>query len=247
MAAVNERESILVIGASGRTGTLVLRYLCAAAVPVIACVRRVDRVPAELQAAAVDVATADLEQPGTIAPLLERAAHVIWLGGSARRTLSPGAWQVEVESLRTCLELTRRSGFDGRFIYVGYSGSESRDGTTWAESRWRELKVEAEQVITASNVNYFVLRTGHITDSVAREPNVSVTQHGGVAPDAQLPSNVLAFLLTGAALAGAAYRSKVTVRLHSGGAKLQDAVQAFSRLRSEDTATAGAHGLFGGA
>jgi hypothetical protein len=215
---------------------------------VIACVRRADRVPAELRAAAVEVAIANVERPDTIEPLIDRAAHVIWLAGSARRSLSPGAWQLEVESLGSCLEICRRSGFDGRFIYVGYSGAESRESTTWAESRWRELKLEADQVITASNANYFVLRTGHVIEAVTREPTVSVTQHAGIAPDAQLPSNVLAFLLTGAALAGAAYRSKVTVRLHSGGAKLQEAVQAFSRLRSEETAAAGAHhGMFGSA
>lgn len=225
-----------------------LRYLCAASVPVIACVRRADRVPAELRAAAVEVATANLERPDSIAPLIDRAAHVIWLAGTARRSLSPGAWQLEVESLGSCLEMTRRSGFDGRFIYAGYSGSESRESTTWAESRWRELKLEADQVISASNANYFVLRTGHLTDSVTREPSVSVAQHAGVEPDAQLPCNVLAFLLTGAALAGAAYRSRVTVRLHTGGVKLQEAVQAFTRLRSEETAPAGAHhGMFGSA
>lgn len=239
MAASSERESILVVGASGRTGAFVTRYLCAASVPVIACVRRADRLPAEPLLARAQVAIANLEQPATLAPLIERAAQVIWVAGSQRRSLSPGAWQLEVESLASCLEIARNSGFDGHFIYVGYSGVQTRDGVTWAESRWRELKLEAEQAIVTSAINYFILRTGHIVAPVTSEPRVSVSHHGSSAPDAELPCNVVGFLLTGAALAGAAHRSRATVRLDSSGAKLQAAVQAFGRLRTDVSEPAG--------
>ena len=115
---------------------------------------------------------------------------------------------------------------------MGYSGSDQRTSVTWAESRWRELKLAADDVIAASDVNYFVLRTGLIAAPASKEPRVSIAQNS-VAADAELPCNALAFLLTGAALAGATNRAHVTVRLDPHGLKLQSAVQAFSRLRQD--------------
>ena len=239
MAAAKERDSILVIGASGRTGLFATRYLCAASVPVIACVRRADRLPNEPMLASAEVAVANLERPDSIAPLIDRAVHVIYLAGSERRSLSPGAWQLEIDDLSACLELARRSGFDGRWVYVGYSGAAQQGNTTWAETRWRELKMEAEQVVVSTRLNYFVLRTGHITAPVSVEPTVVVSQQPVAPPDAELPCNVVGFLLAGAALAGAHYRSKATVRLDNRGVKLQEAVQAFGRLKTDTAAGAG--------
>ena len=161
MGTTSVRDSILLVGASGRTGRYVLRYLCNASVPVIACVRSADRLASEPSLARAEVAFANVEQPHTLAPLIERAAHVIYLAGGNRRGLSPGAWQLEVDALSGCLELAKRSGLPGRWISVGYSGSDQRTGaTTWAETRWRDLKLAADEVIAASGVNYFVLRTG---------------------------------------------------------------------------------------
>jgi hypothetical protein len=227
------RDSILLVGASGRTGRYVLRYLCAAAVPVIACVRNADTLASEPSLASAEVAVVDVERPHTLAPFVERAAHVIYLAGGDRRGLSPGAWQLEVEGLSDCLELARRAGLPGRWISVGYSGAHQRSGATWAETRWRELKLAADDVIVASGVNYFVLRTGLITVPVGTEPRVSIAQDATTAVDAELPCNTLAFLLTGAVLAGATNRSRATVRLDPQGLRLQSAIQAFSRLRQD--------------
>ncbi len=232
VGAASFRDSILVVGAGGRTGRYVLRYLCAVSVPVIACVRSADRLASDASLASAEVACADVEQPHTLAPLIDRAAHVIYLAGGDRKSLSPGAWQLEVEGLSGCLELARRSGLPGRFISVGYSGPYKRSGASWAEIRWRELKLAADEVIAASGVNYFVVRTGHLTAPVDSHPRVSVTQDSA-APDAALPCNVLAFLLTGAALSGAADHSQATVRLDPHGITLQSAVQAFQWLQRD--------------
>jgi uncharacterized protein YbjT (DUF2867 family) len=233
VGAASFRDSVLVVGAGGRTGRYVLRYLCAVSVPVIACVRSADRLASEASLASAEVVCADVEQPHTLAPLIDRAAHVIYLAGGDRRGLSPGAWQLEVESLSACLELARRSGLPGRWLSVGYSGPFKRSGASWAEIRWRELKLAADEVIAASGVNYFVVRTGRLTAPIDIHPRVSMTQDSA-APDEALPCNVLAFLLTGAALSGAADRSHVTVRLDPRGLTLQNAVHAFRWLRQDD-------------
>jgi uncharacterized protein YbjT (DUF2867 family) len=233
MGTTNIRDSILLVGASGRTGRYVLRYLYNASVPVIACVRSADRLASEPGLAPAEVVYANVEQPHTLAPLIDRAAHVIYLAGADRRGLSPGAWQLEVDGLSGCLELAKRSGLPGRWISVSYSGSDQRSGaTTWAETRWRELKLAADDVIAASGLNYFVLRTGRIAAPVGTEPLVRITQDSAAA-DAELPCNSLAFLLTGAALSGAANRSRVTISLDSHGLTLQSAVQAFRLLRQD--------------
>ncbi|HTN49941.1 MAG TPA: NAD(P)H-binding protein [Burkholderiaceae bacterium] len=234
MGTTGCRDSILLVGASGRTGRYVLRYLCAASVPVIACVRSESRLAAESSLASAEIVLADVERPHTLAPLMERAAHVIYLAGVNRRGSLPGAWQLEVEGLSSCLELAMRADLPGRWISVGYSGPEQRTGATWAETRWRELKLAGEDVIAASGVNYFVLRTGLITAAVSTEPRVSIAQDSAAA-DAELPCNALAFLLTGAALAGARNCSRVTVRLDPHGHNLQSTVQAFGRLRQDDS------------
>lgn len=230
--AAQFRESILVIGAGGRTGRFVLRYLASAAVPVIGCVRNAARVPAEPLLAAVEVAVADLTQPHQLAPLIERAAHVIYLAGSERKRLSAGAWQLEIDSLSACIEIAQRTGLPGRWLQLGYSGHDSRLPSSWAETRWREMKLAADEVLSASTLNYFVLRTGQLTDAVSGEPRVLVSQQQDL-PNAELPHNVAAFLLTGAALAGTAPRASATVRLQIAGATLHGAVQSFARLRSD--------------
>jgi hypothetical protein len=204
-------------------------------VPVIACVRRVDRLAPEASLESAEVVCADVERPHTLAPLIDRAAHVIYLAGGDRRGLSPGAWQLEVEALSGCLDLARRSGLPGRWISVGYSGPFKRSGASWAEIRWRELKLAADEVIAASGVNYFVARTGRLTAPVDIHPRVSMTQDAAPA-NASLPCNVLAFLLTGAALSGAADRSQVTVRLDPHGLTLQSTVHAFRWLRQDGAA-----------
>ena len=232
MGTTSVRDSILLVGASGRTGRYVLRYLCAASVPVIACVRSADRLASESSLASAEVVFANVEQPHTLAPLIERAAHVIYLAGGDRRSLSPGAWQVEVDGLSDCLELAKRADLPGRWISVGYSGSDKRTGATWAETRWRELKRAADEAIAASGVNYFVLRTGRIAAPASAEARVSITQ-GSAAADAELPCNSLAFLLAGAALSGATSCSRVTVRVDPHGLTLQSAVQAFRLLRQD--------------
>ncbi len=232
MGTTSVRDSILLVGASGRTGRYVLRYLCAASVPVIACVRGADRLASELSLQSAEVVFADVEQPHTFAPLIERAAHVIYLAGGDRRGLSPGAWQVEVDGLSDCLALAKRADLPGRWISVGYSGSDQRTAATWAETRWRDLKRAADEVIAASGVNYFVLRTGLIAAPASTEARVSITQDSA-APDAELPCNALAFLLAGAALSGATTRSHVTVRRDPRGLTLQSAVQAFRLLRQD--------------
>ena len=234
MGTTNVRDSILLVGASGRTGRYVLRYLYNASVPVIACLRSADRPASKPSLAPAEFVYANVEQPRTLVPWIERAAHVIYLAGANRRGLSPGAWQLEVDSLSGCLELAKQSGLPGRWISVGYSGSDKRIGAnSWAETRWRELKLAAEEVIAPSGVNYFVVRTGRITAPVDTEPLVSMTQSSAAEPDAELPCNSLAFLLTGAALSGAANRSRVTVRLDPAGLALQSAVQAFRLLRQD--------------
>src|SRR5688572_33382509 len=109
MGTTSVRDSILLVGASGRTGRYVLRYLCAASVPVIACMRSADRLASAASLASAEVVFADVEQPHTLAPLIERAAHVIYLAGGSRRGLSPGAWHVEVDGLSDCLQLAKRA------------------------------------------------------------------------------------------------------------------------------------------
>lgn len=236
MTTSNSRDSILVVGASGRTGLCTLRYLCATSIPVIAAVRRADRLPPEPRLQSAEVAVVNLEQFGALGPWIDRAVHVIYLAGSSRKSLSPGAWQVEVESLSSTIEYAQRSAFAGRFIYVGHHSIDDR-GVTWSEARWRELKREAESLLVASSLNYVILRTGRVTDVVAAEPRVSVSQ-SPFTGDADLPCNVLAFLVTGAAIAGAMHRSRVNLRVDNHGARLQDAVQGFTRLRADRVETA---------
>ena len=119
MGTTSVRDSILLVGASGRTGRYVLRYLCAASVPVIACVRSAYRLASEPSLASAEVVFANVEQPHTLAPLIERAAHVIYLAGGNRRGLSPGAWQVEVDGLSDCLELAKRVRSAGSMDFGG--------------------------------------------------------------------------------------------------------------------------------
>ena len=94
VGAASVRDSILLIGASGRTPAVMF---CASCVPrrcqSFACVRNAARLAAEPSLASAEVAFVDVEQPHALAPLIDCAApaHVIYLVGADRRGLAPGA------------------------------------------------------------------------------------------------------------------------------------------------------------
>ena len=163
MGTTSVRDSILLVGASGRTGRYVLRYLCRSAGHGLRAARIALRPNRRWPCRSC---VRQREQPHTLAPLIERAAHVIYLAGGDRRSLSPGAWQVEVDGLSDCLELAKRADLPGRWISVGYSGSDQRTGaTTWAETRWRELKLAADG---DSRKRRQLFRPAHWTDRCFR-------------------------------------------------------------------------------
>jgi len=144
---------------------------CAAAVPVIACIRRANSLPAEPAVGAAEVALAkSSSDPNTIAPLIERAVHVIYRPASERRSLSPGAWQLEIDALSASLEIARRTGFDGRWIYVSYSGRRPTRQCHLGRNALARIEGGSEQAIAATNLNYFMLRTGRSFGPVTSEP-----------------------------------------------------------------------------
>jgi uncharacterized protein YbjT (DUF2867 family) len=67
MGTTSSRDSILLVGASGQTGRYVLRYLCAASVPVIACVRSAHRLASDRRWHLPKLFR-QREQPHTLAP-----------------------------------------------------------------------------------------------------------------------------------------------------------------------------------
>ena len=100
-------------------GPLVLRYLVPRQVPVIACVRSGIALSPNRRWHLPKLVLANVAAT-TLAPLMERAAHVIYLAGGDRRGLSPGAWQLEIDACQAA-STRQRAGLPVDGFRLGYS------------------------------------------------------------------------------------------------------------------------------
>ena len=149
METTGFRDSILLIGASGQTGRYVLRYLCAAAVPVIACVRSAERLASDPSLASAEVAVANVEQPHTLAPLIERAAHVIYL---VDKEITP---------------------FDEAKLNLVEPEAATKAFQAWLEERAKDVGVEVDPRYGTFDPSTFSVEAARSTDPDAPEPSAS--------------------------------------------------------------------------
>lgn len=144
--------SIVVTGATGHLGRLVVEHLLADGVPadqVVATGRRTERL-ADLAERGVRVAVADFAQPDTLAAAFEGAEVVLLVSGSEVGQ--------RVEQHRAAIEAAKGAGV-GRVVYTS---APQADTTTLVLAPEHKA---TEEILRASGVTFTILRNGWYTEN----------------------------------------------------------------------------------
>lgn len=144
--------SIVVTGATGHLGRLVVEHLLADGVPadqVVAAGRRTERL-ADLAERGVRVATADFAQPETLAAAFEGADVVLLVSGSEVGQ--------RVEQHRAAIEAAKGAGVRR----VVYTSAPKADTTTLVLAPEHKA---TEEILRASGVTFTILRNGWYTEN----------------------------------------------------------------------------------
>ncbi|MFQ5600100.1 MAG: NAD(P)H-binding protein, partial [Candidatus Krumholzibacteriia bacterium] len=133
---------ILVTGATGTTGSEVVRQLAASRVPVRAFVRNPDKA-APLRALGVEIVVGDLDRPETLGPALEDVERLF--------LLSP-ADPSQVEQQGRAVEMAQRAGVQ-HIVKMSVLGADP--DSPIALGRWH---AQTEQHIEKSGLHFTHLR-----------------------------------------------------------------------------------------
>jgi uncharacterized protein YbjT (DUF2867 family) len=161
-AAAAAAGPVVVAGAGGRTGRLVVRELVAAGVRVRALVR--DPAGARFPAG-VEVLAADARDPGTLAAPLTGASALVISIGARRAEAGNGPEQVDFGGVRNLATAAAAAGV-GQVVLVSSAGVTREDHPLNRlfddVLRW---KARGEDAVRAAGVPYTIIRPGGLTDA----------------------------------------------------------------------------------
>ncbi|MFD8969522.1 SDR family oxidoreductase [Streptomyces sp. NPDC059568] len=162
--------SIVVTGATGHLGRLVVESLLAADVPAggIVAVARSEEKAAALVARGVELRLADYDRPETLAGAFGAGDRVLLISAS-----EPGK---RVPQHTAVIEAARAAGV-AQLAYTGVLGGPEADFDLAADHK------ETERLILASGLPYTFLRNGFYTE-VYTENLAPVLEHGAVVANA---------------------------------------------------------------
>lgn len=151
-------KKILVIGASGKIGRILVSKLSDLSHPTRAMVR--DRHKCTFPES-VEVVEADLE--GDIASAMSGCGTVVFTAGSGAGTGLDKTLLVDLWGARKAIESAKASGVE-HFIMVSSRGADNPDFGPVAIKPYLVAKHFADEYLINSGLNYTVLRPGRLTD-----------------------------------------------------------------------------------
>ena len=186
---------ILVAGASGKTGRLVVEQLLARGEQVKALVRR-EEAATELAALGAETVVADLT--GDVAHTLSGCDAVVFAAG-ARMTGDPE--EVDYQGAVKLLEAAEAQGVS-RFVMISSLGTGYAERMPEMLGPYLQAKYKAEQALEASTLSYTIVKPGGLTDA-AGTGNVTVApilNQSGMIPRADVAAVVVEVLLADLAI-----------------------------------------------
>ncbi len=182
-----EATKTLVIGANGATGKAVVAELLARGQAVTAFVRRADAMGSDLPAG-LDLAVGDVMDAESVArAVAEHDAVVVVLGIRENalkvrlRGASATAMSVRSTGTKNIVDAMRRHGVERLVVQTTYGVFETWARLSWAWKLifWLVLKPQIEdserqeQVVTASGLEWVLVRPVGLSDGAGREAMVS--------------------------------------------------------------------------
>lgn len=185
---------VLVAGASGKTGRLVLELAAKSGFRVRAMARDPVKARAELSGR-YEWAAGDVRDAASLVPALDGASYVICAVGATERSGSNSPEFVDYGGVRNLVDAARAGGIS-QFVLVSSTGAGGGGGAfgwllnTVLMPGILEWKAKGEEYLRGSGLDYTILRPGGLTNSPGGNAGIRFTQGdtlgGGTIPRADL-------------------------------------------------------------
>jgi uncharacterized protein YbjT (DUF2867 family) len=163
-------DLVVVAGATGRSGKLVVEQLVAAHWKVRALVRDAGKAGDMASAPGVELRVADVRDPASLAAALKGATYVISaIGASGGFKSAPGDGpkEVDFQGVRN-LAVAAKAANVKQFVLISSAGTGHADSYPSAFMRpFLQAKAAGEEALRASGVPYTIVRPGGLTDDPA--------------------------------------------------------------------------------
>lgn len=179
-AAAKPADLVLVAGASGRTGKLVVEQLVAKHYRVRALVRDKARAQAELPPA-VELAVGDVRDPATLTPAMQGVRYVVSAIGASGSKPTPGNGFAEVDFQGNAnLAAAAKQAKISQFVLITSGGTANPAANPMVFMRpILVLKAKGEAALRDSGVPYTIVRPGGLTDDVGGKHAVTFSAADG--------------------------------------------------------------------
>lgn len=151
-------KKVLVIGASGKIGNILINEYSESIAPAVAMVR--NRKMANFDQS-IDVVEADLEQ--NIDFVMNGCSTVIFTAGSGADTGLDKTLLVDLWGARNAIDAAKSNGIE-HFIMVSSRGADNPNNGPLAIKPYLVAKHFADEYLIHSGLNYTILRPGRLTD-----------------------------------------------------------------------------------
>ena len=151
-------KKVLIIGASGNIGQILLTRYPEAIAPAVAMVRNREKLDANLSA---EIVEADLEQDFAFA--MKGCSTVIFTAGSGAATGLDKTLLVDLWGARKAIDAAKSRGVE-HFIMVSSRGADNPDNGPERIKPYLVAKHFADEYLIHSGLNYTILRPGRLTD-----------------------------------------------------------------------------------
>ena len=169
------RPLVLVAGATGRTGSLVVAELQAQGYPVRAFVRDTAKA-AERLGAEVEAVAGDLKDPDSIAAAMDGVGAVINAAGATGGGADNTPEKVDFEGARNLAEAAAAAGV-GQYVLVSSRGATHEDH--YLNRMFNNVliwKRRGEEAVAASGVPYTIVRPGGLGDAPGGDQTIIFEQ-----------------------------------------------------------------------
>ena len=175
-AQEQSKPLVLVVGATGGTGSLVVAELMKQGYPVRAFVRSTAKAVERL-GTDVEAVVGDLKDPASIAPALDGVGAVInTASASASGGPENSAEKVDFEGARNLAEAALAAGV-GQYVLVSSRGVTDDDH--YLNRMFNNIliwKRRGEEAVAASGVPYTIVRPGGLSDDAGRNQTIIFEQ-----------------------------------------------------------------------
>jgi uncharacterized protein YbjT (DUF2867 family) len=153
---------VIVAGGHGKVALRLLRLLAGRGDRARGLIRNPDHA-ADLEAAGADAVVCDLEQEDDVASFVEGADAVVFAAGAGPGSGPARKKTMDLGGAVKLVEAARANGI-GRYVMVSSMGAGRPERASGPMRPYIEAKAEADRALTASGLDYTIVRPGRLTD-----------------------------------------------------------------------------------